>query len=279
VGRGNHHSSVKLSGAVHFSAKALGEIAAALPASSPPARVALLPAILRAWAEQDLRDHLSRAGRAAVRQREARLQDVSTHAKDLLNAVEALDEDGYFEMALRAQMQRESAELWNVNLEIADRRRGRAILWLQDLIKALDEPQPKPPPDMSTKHYLVMLDLAAIFQLVSDEPPTRRTHFDTGMPYGPFWDFAKVIWPAIYGTNRGLQSAMKIWDHEVSRQKKLASDKIAQAEKTLRRPLNKESDKPILATIIRCFWSYSPFVANLQFRHRSLWRKLRATRQ
>ena len=77
-------------------------------------------------------------------------------------------------------MQHESAELWNVNVGIADRRRDQAILWLQDLIKALDEPQSKPPPDKATKHYLVMLDLATIFELVSGEVVNQMASHQRG---------------------------------------------------------------------------------------------------
>jgi hypothetical protein len=50
-----------------FSNEGIEAIATALPSSTDPARSALLPAILRAWAEVDLHEHLSRGGRAATR--------------------------------------------------------------------------------------------------------------------------------------------------------------------------------------------------------------------
>jgi hypothetical protein len=264
---------------IDVSDSALEAIVAALPPGAPPERAELLPAILRAWVREDLSKHLSREGRAAVRQREARLQAVNELAKALLQAVTALDERGSSEMALRPQMRRDRADIWNVNLATADRRRDRAISWLHDLVQAFDEPQLEPPPDTKAERYLVMLDLAAIFELVSGEPATRRTGPDTGVPYGPFWNFAKALWSAVYGSDRGLQNAMRIWADHTSSQAKLIQVEVAMAEEALGRPLDRECDRTIFEAIMRRFGSFSPFVANLQFRHGSLWRKLRGAPQ
>lgn len=255
------------------------KIAAALPRGAPPERVTLLPQILRVWAQEDLREHLLREGRADVRQREERLQAVKKQAKDLLNAVEALDKIGRFEVVLRPQMRRAGTGVWNTDIDAADRRRDQAVSWLNDLIEAFEEPRPKSPPDRKTKHYLVMLDLAAIFELISGEPARRRTDADEGVPYGPYWKFAEAFWSAVYGNQHGLQNAVRIWADEVSRQTKLVQSEVARAEEALGRPLERGCDKTVVEAIMNRCRSYSPFVANLQFRHRSLWRKLRGTPQ
>jgi hypothetical protein len=257
----------------------LTKIAAALPRGAPPERVTLLPQILRVWAQEDLREHLLREGRADVRQREERLQAVKKQAKDLLNAVEALDKIGRFEVVLRPQMRRAGTGVWNTDIDAADRRRDQAVSWLNDLIEAFEEPRPKAPPDRKTKHYLVMLDLAAIFELISGEPARRRTDADEGVPYGPYWNFAEAFWSAVYGNQHGLQNAVRIWADEVSRQTKLVQSEVARAEEALGRPLERGCDKTVVEAIMNRCRSYSPFVANLQFRHRSLWRKLRGTPQ
>ena len=266
-------------GTVHFANEDLTKIGAALPLGAPPERLALLPEILRAWEQEDLREHLSREGRAVLRHREKQLEDIKQHATGLLAAVEALDEAGRFEMTLRPQMWRDHTEIWNADTEAAERRRNEAVTWLNDLIDALNEPQPKPPPDRATRHYLMMADLAAIFELISSEPATRRTNFDSGVQYGPFWNFAKAVWSAVYGDKRGLQNAVRIWVDDESRRRKLMQGEIARAEEGLGRPLDGERDQTIVEAIVSRSRSHSPFVANLQFRHPSLWRKLRDTRQ
>jgi hypothetical protein len=228
------------SGTVHFSDETLVKIVAALPLGAPPERVALLPPILHAWAQEDLREHLLREGRAAVQQREKRLQDVQKHAKDMLKAIEALDKRGCFEMALRSQMRHEGTEVWNADTEAAERQREQALSWLKDLIGALDEgPRVKPPPDKRIRSYLIVRDLAAIFELVTGELATRRFNADTYQPYGPFWKFVNAVGAALPNV-RSLDRAVK----EVQ-------------------------------TYSR---EYSPFVANLQFRHPVLWQKLREPR-
>jgi hypothetical protein len=262
---------------VDFSDKALKEALAALPPRTPLERMKLLPPVLRAWARKDLREHLSREGRAVVRKRGARLQSIKKQTNDLLLAFSELDELSLFELALRPQLQHQSGDPWKVNVEIASRRRDEAISWLNALVEALNEPQPNPPPDRSTRHYLVIRDMAAIFELISGEAATRRTEFDAGTPYGPFWSFVKALWSAIYGDERGLQNAVKIWAQEAARQTKLVSAELARAAEVLGRSLDPERDRAVVESIVSRCRSCSPFLANLQLRHRSLWRKLKPT--
>ncbi len=161
-------------GTVHFTNEILAKIAAGLPPDTPPERIALLPEILHAWAEEDLRDHLSREGRAAIQRRTKRLATVSSRASGLIDAVRALDGRGRFIIACEPQMRPEASignprwgGLWGPDdIEGAKRRRDEALSWLCDLVTALGEPRAKPLPDKKTVSYLVVLDLAAIFELV-----------------------------------------------------------------------------------------------------------------
>jgi len=218
---------------VDFSDQVLSSIVAALP-SAPPERAALVAEILRAWAKEDLRDHLTRESRAAARQREQQVQVVMKHAKDLLRAVKALDVRGYFEIALRPQIRRDGTEILTVDVETARFRRDRAISWLNDLICSPDGP--RPPPEKKVRSYLIVSDLAAIFELVTGQQPTRRINWETSKPYGPFWSFVTAVSAALPNV-RSLDRAVS----EVQR-----------------------------------YQEGSPFVANLQFRHPDLWQKLRA---
>jgi hypothetical protein len=80
-----------------------------LPPAAPPERVALLPEILRAWAEEDLREHLARKDRSADRERREKLAAVATKASHLLDAMLDLDEEGRFTIACEAQTQRKAS--------------------------------------------------------------------------------------------------------------------------------------------------------------------------
>ena len=259
---------------IDFTDEALKQVVTALPPGTPPGRAKLLSAVLRAWAQEDLREHLSREGHAVVRDREARLQAIKKQARDLLTAYVELDELSSFEIALRAQIHHQSAESWNVDVEFANRRRDEAIFWLDELVQALSEERTTPKPDTYTRHYLVLRDMAAIFELITGEAATRRTDYDKGTQYGPFWNFAKALWCAIYGKESGLQNAIIIWAQGASHQRKLADDELARAEAVLGRPLDPQGDGAIIERIVSRRRSFSPFMANLQFRHRNLWRKL-----
>jgi hypothetical protein len=262
---------------VQFSKSALGAIGATLPSSTDPARSALLPEILRAWAAEDLREHLSQESRIAARQRENRLKSVGARAQRLIEAIEALDETGTFEIAVKPEMRRAGTSLWETDISAANQRRDSAISWLVDLIEifngSANHKGPKSPPDKATRYYLIIRDLAAIFELVGGEKPTRRVEFDSGKTYGPFSDFVTSVWVQIFGNRRGLSYAVRVWADEMARQRKLAEADVRKAVSLLSRDLtDAERD-----AIEKRFRAYSPFVANIQFRHPDLWRKIRRT--
>jgi hypothetical protein len=64
--------------------------------------------------------------------------------------------------------------------------------------------------------YLVLLDLAAIFQWATGVRAGRRvrtdlTEEDAGKEYGPFYDFARAAWPMVFGSEKGLGHAIRTW--------------------------------------------------------------------
>jgi hypothetical protein len=244
----------EIPGAVCFTSEAVASISAALPSGAPPERVALLPEILQAWASEDLREHLSREGRQLVKRRGRRLATISDKARSTLDAVDKLDEVGQFLIARGPQMQREARmgnSRWGrIGLPFlgpddigeAERRRDEALSWLSDLIETIAEPSQKPPPDKKTVSYLIVLDLAAIFEIVTCAPPTRRNNplSDTSQSYGPFWDFTNAVCESLSGIrsiDRAMKDVMKLYPEK----------------------------------------EYSAFVANLQFRHPDLWQKLKGS--
>jgi len=262
---------------VQFSEEAIVAIAAALPSSTDPARSAILAEILRAWAEEDLQEHLWREGRAAIRQKEKQLRSVGAQAKTLIETIAALDEHGVFETTLKAQMHHAGTGLWETDVTAAGLRRDSAMSWLVDLAKIFNESgndaaKPKPPPDVATRYYLIVRDLAAVYELVTDKQPTRRVDC-SGRAYGPFADFAASAWLHIFGNGRGISYAVRVWADEMARQQRAAEAAVRDASIKLSRSLfDMECD-----VIESRFREYSPFVANIQFPHPDLWRKFRRT--
>src|SRR5262249_39333215 len=59
--------------------------------------------------------------------------------------------------------------------------------------------------------YLVMKDLAAIFELLTDRKAARAIDWTDNTETGPFWRFAESVWPVVFGNTRGLKAAMKNW--------------------------------------------------------------------
>jgi hypothetical protein len=213
--------------------------------------VALLPALLQAWAREDLHQHLTREGRAVVKERTVRLKAVGEKASSLLGALQEADEQGLFQIACGAQMRREARignSRWGRtgrpflgpdDIGEAKRRRDEALSWLTDLIEAIAEPSPEPPPDVKTRGYLIVHDLAAIFELLTCTEPTRRNNpYYTSRPYGPFWDFVNRVCSSFKG--------------------------VGSIDQAIRDVVAFYPEK-----------EYPPFVANLQFRHPILWQKLK----
>jgi hypothetical protein len=223
---------------------ALTEIAAALPPQTPVERAALLPDVLRAWAAEDLREHFAYEGRAAIRQREKQLAATAAQARGLLARIAMLDQHGRFLLAYHVQNWREGklgqpqSEYRPHDIDGSTEQRDEALRWLADLAEALAAPQPKPLPDKRRLDYLIVLDLAVIFELITETTPTRRINPASGRPYGPFWAFCQAVGRAI-GCIGSLDRAIRD---------------------------------------VMCFYpdrEYSDFVANLQFRHAALWHVLR----
>jgi hypothetical protein len=115
---------------VEFCDEAIAAIAATLPADTDPARLSVLPELLRAWADEDLREHLSREGRAESRGRKKQLRAVGAKARNLIDAIVALDRSAFFDMAIEPQMRRDGTSLWRIDVAAAKGRRDSAIEWL-----------------------------------------------------------------------------------------------------------------------------------------------------
>jgi hypothetical protein len=210
-----------------FTDAAANEIMEALRPSAIPERLQLLPEILAAWSERGLLDLLSLDDRETHRARAEQLQLVSEAATNLIRVVRKLDERGRFEIACRARLHAQGflEERWDLAIargapEIiiaAERHRDEVLSWLANLTKALSVPEPKPPPGKRTRSYLVVLDLAAVFEFVTGKRPTRHnTHYQgtSQRLTGPFWKFVCCVCrsiPEVKSLDRAVRDVLKYY--------------------------------------------------------------------
>jgi hypothetical protein len=264
---------------VQFSKEAISAIAASLPADTDPARLAVLPELLRAWASEDLREHLSRKGGAELRRRQKQLCAVGGKAQKLLDLIVALDPAAFFDTAIEPQMARDGTSPFETDIAAARRRRDGAIEWLVELAFVFDslqkslEVKQKWPSDKTILYYLIVRDLAAIFEMITERPATRRVDWDSKQAYGPFWDFIEKVWRQIFQNAVDPTYPIRVWADEKVGQRKLITAAIAAATAELDRPLFDVE----CAAIESRFRDSSTFAANLSLRHPDLWRKLTRT--
>ena len=73
---------------------------------------------------------------------------------------------------------------------------------------------------------LVLMDIIAIYEWLTDKKATREVGRDTGKDTGLFWEFAKTIWPLVFDRGeRGLSAAIQRWAG--ARKKKLKGARSA----------------------------------------------------
>ena len=190
------------------------ELIRALPQPVCRRRVVLLPLILEQWNRCDLPEHLSRKSRPVDNDLIGKLEIVRKHARELQEALKAIGEHG--RTALLAQMTNRSGS------HDENRSEFKAIVtWLEqeaafiEKLVAVDPREfwkPKRGRSRNLPAYLVLQDLAAIFEWLTSTKATREVSRDNGTEIGPFFIFASTLWPTIFGKGvTGLPAAMKNW--------------------------------------------------------------------
>jgi hypothetical protein len=187
-----------------FTDRDVSLIAKSLPNAVDPRRLELLPGILRDWSSNDLREHTQVPRRAPLerRKRMERIGDCARELVQALNQADEVDRWGLADMMVRAAGQTLIAG--RAELSVLNQRIEEAVSLLQKLAEAaakIWKYDPGGPRNIVA--YLVMMDIAAIFEWLTDMAATRHT---------PFKRFAAAIWPVVFGNaDYGLHSAMKNW--------------------------------------------------------------------
>jgi hypothetical protein len=270
---------------IEFSDEVIDTIAATLPLDTDPARLALLPELLRAWANEDLPEHLSWDSRAEARQRQKRLRAIGAKAQQFIDGYNELASDwrALSAIAIEPQMLRDGASLRKTDFLGAMRRRDEAIKWLVNLACIFNTGNgkfntgngktQKRQPYKKVKYYLIVRDLVAIYTLITKQRATRKIDWDSGQPCGPFSDFVEKIWMEVFENKRGFSYAIRVWADEMTCQQNAIKAEIEKVASELSRPLDDEEREDIASGIRE----NSTFAANLGLRHPELWRKLSET--
>ena len=200
-----------------FDELAVERIRASLPKGIDQRRLNLLPRLLNEWSRTDLREHLSREARATVRGRYQQLSKIGSRAHDLREALEAIDQPGMSWIAQEIGRE-EGSPLFSVTRETLSEMKLR--LKQQDdflkkieaaILRLLEEDKQGPGQPRNIVAYLVMLDLAAIFEWLTHRKAARGVDRIDHTETGPFWRFAESVWLLAFGSALGLKAAMKNW--------------------------------------------------------------------
>ena len=193
-------------------------ITSSLPEAAIPERVGSLLAVLRDWANNELRAYFSREFSPDLTERAKRVEAVGNRARDLLKALDAIDGTDMWEIAQRMpqktchwpKMKGHYWWEWSRSKKFVQHIMEEKD-FLDALIVATSEAWSRKrghPPNIIS--YLVIKDIAAIFEWCTKSPATRRVDRLTHQEGGDFYKFAAAIWPVVFGQgDDGLLAAIK----------------------------------------------------------------------
>ena len=187
-------------------------IAESLPTPAFPGRRELLRKVLHEWSAHELRNHLSLEPRAVVRRRATKQELVAKCARQLLQALNALDDNDLGHVAYQTKQVGETSdrgEIAKMNnwLDEAPEFLGKLASISPRQFWNLRRGQPR-----NLVAYLVLQDAAEIFQWYSEKKATRTVDRVNATESGAFFRFASALWPIVFGRGlAGLPAAMRNW--------------------------------------------------------------------
>lgn len=198
-------------GIVKFSDREVKLISLSLPAGVDQRRRDLLPEILHEWGQTDLPEHLSGKPRVTPRDRLKRVARVAKCAVVLLQALDGLNDRDRAHLAVQMRST-DGVNLLEAEFAQQEKRLNETHDFLTTLAAAGSKaPKRRPGQPRNLTSYLIMMDLAALYEYLTGWQATRSVDRDTGEENGPFWQFAAAVWPVVFGSDQGLPAAMKSW--------------------------------------------------------------------
>jgi hypothetical protein len=195
-------------------------IEASLPKEVDRKRLNLLGFVLRNWAHYELSEYevFWNEPSAQTQARHKCLKKVTQCARKLSLALGALDVRGCsriaFEMTNLEQRDGSSPSIARVaGFDAWQMRLDEEGDFLTQLAAAasngIDARRGRP---QNTRAYLIMMDLAAIFEWLTHKKATRQVNRIDGTETGQFFRFVAAVWPVVFHSgDDGLPAAMKNW--------------------------------------------------------------------
>jgi hypothetical protein len=203
-----------------FGEREIRLILKALPEGISSRKLELLPKILKEWSDNDLKWSLFHVDPTIAKERAKRMEAIAKHAGELSRALdEFVDYAGreflgvpgdnwlVFKFAKRISPMGFQDEVSGQRQKLKDQREFLGELEsvateLAGVFKRIAAQRRNFPA------YRVMLDIAAIFEWLTNTKAVRRVERGTDT----FGDFARSIWPVIFEKgDDGLESALKNW--------------------------------------------------------------------
>jgi hypothetical protein len=190
----------------------------------------LLPLIFAEWARVELTSYFQQPPPKETRAEQKQLQKLAAVANELAQLISDLSPDIRYAVAGRqiggfvalepgssVFVPRDGtthAQLLEADGHLAEERdRLRDIAAAAAETAAVWKPLPLRP--STTLRYLVLRDLAALFEYATGETASRKIlvdpHEDAGSEYGPFFALTCAIWPVVFGSLHGLGFALQWW--------------------------------------------------------------------
>ena len=203
--------------APYFDERAVEQIRASLPTGIDHWRLDLLQKVLNQWSFSDLSEHLAQESPATVHRRYDQLTKIGKCAKNLQEVLGAIDQRGISWIALEITRENGSTLFSGSHEKFTEMtcRLKDEVDFLRKLAAATltlsEEDKRGPGQPRNVCAYLVMKDLAAIFEWLTGRKAARGVDRIDHTETGPFWRFAESVWQVVFGTTRGLKAAMKNW--------------------------------------------------------------------
>jgi hypothetical protein len=195
-----------------FTVQTVDEIIQTLPKPLNERRRQLLPQVLQEWRRKNLISSLP--SNEDIQNRFKKQDAIKTCAQQLLDAIQALDEvdrASTIQLVARAEG-RSEGNVSRSEYAGQEARLREGCLFLQGLSSISPEEHWKTRSGQPRNYaaYLILQDAAVIFEWYTAAKPARGT--TKGKESGPFFRFASVLWPIIFGSGTsGLPAAMKNW--------------------------------------------------------------------
>jgi hypothetical protein len=210
--------SIKSGGMVTgFTDRDVSLIDRSLPPTVVSWRRELLPQILRDWSGKELKDHMQFPRRAAPERRErmVRIRDCTLELARALGEADEVDIWGLADMMVQGSNGPNSSAglAGQAEFTVLNQRIAEMVNLLKNLGKAADQTwKYKKGRPRNAAADLVLMDIVAIFEWLTDTDVTRPTDEEIDAETDAFWCFAAAIWPVVFGDGEhGLYSAIKRW--------------------------------------------------------------------